>query len=146
MVEPKLIEGSLAVDDRGKVSFVNDFDFGGVKRSYWVSNHKAGFVRAWHGHRKESKYVTVVSGAAVVAAVRIDDWDDPSKELHVHRHVMSALRPSVLYIPNGYANGFMTLQEGTILMFFSTGTLEESRGDDYRYDARYWDPWSVIER
>jgi hypothetical protein len=32
------------------------------------------------------------------------------------------------------------------LIFFSTSTLEESRGDDVRYDARYWDIWQVIER
>ena len=57
MDAPWLIEGGLAVDDRGIVSFVNDFDFAGVKRFYMVSNHKAGFVRAWHAHKHEAKYV-----------------------------------------------------------------------------------------
>jgi len=31
-------------------------------------------------------------------------------------------------------------------MFFSTSTIDESRGDDIRYDARYWNPWEVVER
>jgi hypothetical protein len=31
-------------------------------------------------------------------------------------------------------------------MFFSTSTLEESAGDDVRFDARYWDVWGVVER
>jgi len=146
ILEPCLIEGNLFIDDRGEVGFVNDFDMRRLRRFYTVTNHKIGFIRAWHAHKKESKYVTVISGAAIIATVKIDNWKNPSKELNVHRHVLSAVKPSVLYIPNGYANGFMTLRENSILMFFSTSTLEESRGDDYRYDAHYWDPWSIFER
>ena len=143
---PRLMEGNLAVDDRGGVGFVNEFDFAGVKRFYSVSNHRAGFVRAWHAHRREAKYVTVLRGSAIVGAVQIDDWDLPSRESHVHRYVLSAHKPSVLYIPAGYANGFMSLTDDALLTFFSTSSLEESRGDDIRYDARHWDIWSVIER
>ena len=68
---PRLIEGGLGIDDRGQVAFVNEFDFAGVKRFYVVSNHGAGFVRAWHAHRREAKYVTLVQGSAIVAAVEI---------------------------------------------------------------------------
>lgn len=146
MDSPKLLSGGLAVDDRGEVGFVNDFRFENVKRFYTVRNHASGFVRAWHAHRKESKYVTVTSGAAVVGAVQVDDWDKPSRGLQVHRHVLSAARPSVLFIPAGYANGFMSLTPDTRLMFLSTSTLEESMGDDIRYDARHWDIWQVTER
>ena len=66
---PYVIEGGLVVDDRGEVGFANGFHFDGVKRFYTVSNHRAGFVRAWHAHRREAKYITVVQGAAIVAAV-----------------------------------------------------------------------------
>lgn len=141
-----MLAGGLAVDDRGEVGFVNGFDFAGVKRFYTVRNHRAGFVRAWHGHRREAKYVTVVSGAALVGVVRIDDWDRPAPSQPVSRHVLSAAQPKVLYIPPGCANGFMSLTDETRLMFFSTSTLDESREDDIRYDARYWDIWTVEER
>lgn len=146
MTEPTLIDGGLAVDDRGQVSFVNGFDFKNVKRFYMVSNHARGFVRAWHAHKKEAKYVMVVKGAAVVGAVAIDDWKKPSKSAEVKRFVLSEKKPAVLYIPAGHANGFMSLTKDAQLMFFSTSTLEESLGDDIRYDARYWDIWSVEER
>ena len=146
MAELKLTNGGLAVDDRGQVSFVNDFDFKDVKRFYMVSNHSAGFVRAWHAHKKEAKYALVVKGAAVVGAVAIDDWDKPSKNAEVKRFVLSEKKPTVLYIPAGHANGFMSLTKDAQVMFFSTSTLEESLGDDIRYDARYWDIWSVEER
>lgn len=144
--EPRLLKGGLAVDDRGQVSFVNDFDFAGVKRFYSVTNHRERFVRAWHAHRKEGKYVLVATGSAIVGAVKIDDWENPSPALKPHRYVLSAVNPQVLWVPPGFANGFMNLSAETTLLFFSTSTLEESKGDDYRYDARRWDIWQVEER
>jgi dTDP-4-dehydrorhamnose 3,5-epimerase-like enzyme len=143
---PRLMDGNLAVDDRGNVRFVNDFNFAGVQRFYAVENHERGFVRAWHAHRHEAKYVFVPSGAAIVAAVAIDNWETPDRSAPVHRYVLSAQKPAVLYVPAGYANGFKSLTSDAIVMFFSTATVEASRGDDVRYDAHYWDPWSVVER
>jgi dTDP-4-dehydrorhamnose 3,5-epimerase len=143
---PYAIEGGSAVDDRGEVGFVNGFHFEGVRRFYIVSNHRAGFVRAWHGHRREAKYMTVVQGATIVAAVAIDNWEHPSKNAQIYRYVLSAQKPAVLFIPAGYANGFMSLTADAKLLVFSTSTLEESQGDDVRFDARYWDPWQVVER
>ena len=143
---PRLIEGGLAVDDRGQLRFVNDFQFENVKRFYLVENHQPGFVRAWHAHRREAKYVLVPRGAAIVAAVGIDNWETPDKEAHVYRYVLSDQKPAVLYIPAGYANGYKSLTVDTQLMFFSTATVDESRGDDVRFEAHYWDPWQIIER
>lgn len=144
--EPRLIQGGLAVDDRGEVAFVNEFGFDNVKRFYIVSNHRNGFVRAWHGHRKESKYVLAVSGTVLVCCVEIDDWDSPSSNLPVHRFVLSVRSPSVLYVPPGFASGFKTLTEDAKVMFFSTSSLDESLQDDYRFPVYTWNPWSVEER
>ncbi len=60
--------------------------------------------------------------------------------------MLSAGTPAVLYIPPGYANGFMSLTADARLAFFSTRTLAESQGDDVRFDARHWDIWDVVER
>lgn len=144
--EPRLIEGGLAVDDRGEVAFVNGFDFAGVRRFYTVANHRSGFVRAWHGHRREAKYVLAVSGAALVGAVAVDDWEKPSPHLPVKKYVLSVHKPAVLYIPPGHANGFMSLTPDARLLFFSTSTLEESRGDDIRFPHDLWNIWTIEER
>jgi len=140
------IPGGKAFDDRGSLSFINDLDLTMFKRFYIVENHSKGFVRAWHGHKKEAKAVVVVSGAALVAAVKVDNWDSPGKDLQVERVVLSAEKPGALLIPAGYANGFMTLTESAKVMFFSTSSLEESAGDDFRFDARQWNPWNIEER
>ena len=141
--EPKTILGGLAVDDRGSVSFVNDFDMQVVRRFYVVRNHRSGFIRAWHAHRREAKYAYVMTGSAIVAAVKIDNWEHPSKNATVHRQILSAQKPAVFFIPSGFANGFMTLTSDAVVMFLSTATLEESMGDDVRYPADYWNPWDV---
>jgi len=146
MEDPVLFKGGLSVDDRGSVGFVNDFDFKGVKRCYTVSNHERGFVRAWHGHRREAKYVMAVTGAFLVCCIKIDNWEKPSKDLPVMRYVLSDVAPSVIYMPAGYVNGFMSLTEGGKLIFFSTSALQDSLNDDIRFPARYWDPWHIEER
>ena len=145
-MELSLIYGNSSIDDRGCVSFINDFNFEGVKRFYSVKNHRSGFVRAWHGHKNEAKYVTVVEGAALIGAVKIDDWDKPSPSLNVSKFILSSDKPSILFIPPSYANGFMSLTENTKLIFYSTSTLADSMGDDYRFNSRFWDIWSVEER
>lgn len=146
MEEPKVFEGGIAVDDRGELSYNNDFDMSQVKRYYMVSNHKSHFVRAWHAHKKEAKYVTVVKGSALIGLVKIDDWVNPSSFLNIKTFTLSEKTASVLYIPKGYANGFMNLTKDTKIMFFSTSTLEKSKGDDYRFGAHYWDCWKIEER
>ena len=145
-MEIKEIKGAVHVDDRGEVGFVNDFDFDGVKRFYTIRNHRVGFVRAWHAHKREAKYVTVLGGSALVGVVKIDDWEKPSKDAVVSKFVLSARKPSVLAIPPGHANGMITLSKGAIITVFSTSTLDESLNDDIRYNSRYWDIWNVEER
>ena len=143
---PKLIEGRVVADDRGTVGFVNDFNFAGVKRFYTVSNHSRGFVRAWHGHKHEMKYCTAVRGALLVCCIQIDDWNNPSQDLRVHRFVLTEQSPSVLQVPAGYVNGFKSLTDDAKILFYSTSTLEESSKDDFRFPAYRWDPWRIEER
>jgi dTDP-4-dehydrorhamnose 3,5-epimerase len=146
MPNPSLIRGQSTVDDRGSVSFVNEFEFSDVKRFYTVTNHRAGFVRAWHGHKHEVKYCTATAGAILVCCIEIDNWENPSKDLLVHRFVLSEQTPAILHVPAGYANGFMSLTAGAKITFFSTSTLDASMKDDIRFPARLWDPWRVEER
>jgi dTDP-4-dehydrorhamnose 3,5-epimerase len=140
------IEGMVSVDDRGELGFCNDFDMKPVRRLYVVSNHKPKFIRAWHAHKKETKFVSVVAGAALVASVKIDNWKSPDRNAKIYRYALSDKRPGILVIPRGYANGFMTLKRGTKIMIFSDRTLKESKADDYRYDAYYWNPWNITPR
>lgn len=147
-INPVIIKGGLAVDDRGTLRFVNDFNFDGVKRFYMVENHAAGFIRAWHGHRHEAKYVYVVSGAALVVAVRLEDarLDLPIEK--AFRTVVSDSAPAIVRIPGGYYNGFKTLTPGCRVIFFSDASLEESKSDDLRlpFEAVNEKIWEIAYR
>jgi dTDP-4-dehydrorhamnose 3,5-epimerase len=99
-----------------------------------VENHKQGFIRAWHGHEKEAKYVYVASGAALVGAVNFETNE-------VEKVVLSSEKPGVLYIPQRHFNGFKNLVDNTVILFFSTSTLEESKGDDIRKPYNHWNIW-----
>ena len=131
----KLILGGISVDDRGSVRFVNDFNFEDVKRFYQVENHSKGFIRAWHGHKKEGKYVYVSSGTALIGVVNMDTEK-------IEKFVLSSKNPRVLYIPPNNFNGFKSLEENTTILFFSTSTLEESLGDDIRESHDKWNIWN----
>ncbi len=141
-----VIEAGMAVDDRGQIQFCNGFDMKEIQRFYIVSNHQSQFIRAWHGHKKETKHAFVVTGAAIFAAVKINNWDNPAKDVPIQRFILSEKDPGILKIPAGFAHGFKTLTPDTKVMFFSTSSLSESSDDDYRYEYNYWDPWEVEPR
>ena len=134
-MEAQVLNGGIAVDDRGSLRFVNDFNFGDVKRFYQVENHRLGFIRAWHGHKKEGKYVYVSSGTALIGVVNMETEE-------IQKFVISAKQPKILFIPPNHYNGFKNLEENTSVIFFSTTTLEESLGDDIRQAHDKWDIWA----
>ena len=126
----------MVVDERGTVKFVNDFDFKKVKRFYQVENHARGYIRAWHGHKTEDKYVYVVQGSALVGVVDL-------KTEEIQKFVLSAKKPRVLWVPANSANGFMSLEENTKVIFFSSHTFEESKKDDLRFPYDKWNIWNI---
>lgn len=132
------IQGKIFHDVRGSVSFVSDFSFKDVKRFYQVENINTEFIRAFHGHMKEAKYVYVVAGAILLCTVFLDDEKTPSKDNKVEKFILKADDPQIIYIPPSYANGFQALEPKSKVVFFSTTTLEESQKDDYRFPADYW--------
>jgi len=148
--KPTMIKGAVFVDDRGIVTYCNDFDMSEVKRWYMLENHQEGYVRAWHGHLKEAKWVTCVSGAVVECAVKLikplTEWQLSILGDNVYRFTLHP-NGDVLYIPPGYANGHMNLVTGTRLIHFSNMLHEDTAGDDVRFDSSIhgW-VWEVKSR
>lgn len=141
-MEPKLFQINMSSDHRGKVVFSNDFDMSEIKRSYVVTNTLQKTVRAWHGHISEQKWITVQKGEFLVCLVKVDDFENLDKNLEVKEYLLNP-ENSVLFVPGGYANGAMNLTKENEIRYFSSTTLKESSKDDYRIDAKFWDPWTV---
>tara|TARA_B100001063_G_C16565750_1_gene453296 strand:+ start:306 stop:752 length:447 start_codon:yes stop_codon:yes gene_type:complete len=140
---PTLIKGDSVYDQRGSLSFINDLDLIKIRRFYIIENNQKNFIRAWHAHKYEQKIFICIKGGAQVSAVKINDFDSPSKNEKPFNFVLNEKKMQCVYIPNGYANGSMTLIENTKLLIFSDSLLEESVKDDYRFPYNYWDNWSI---
>ena len=126
---------------------MNDFNFSNVQRFYQVENHQPNFIRAWHGHTKEAKYVYVVRGAAIIQTLSYEQAGS-LESAKPERFVLSAENPRVLYIPPQHYNGFMNLTVDTIVIFFSTSTLKDSLNDDFRMpvNAVSMEGWKIESR
>tara|TARA_R110000772_G_scaffold249530_1_gene363774 strand:- start:15839 stop:16336 length:498 start_codon:yes stop_codon:yes gene_type:complete len=151
--EPYLIEGKRFIDDRGSVSFVNNLDFSkaGIKRFYTI-DHDRHMIRAFHGHKNESKYAIVTKGTfriilrkMVVSIVDSDNLTHESPQIEFEEFILSGDQPKMLFIPKMYYNGFQNLTEKGSITFYSTSTLKESEGDDYRsrWDTCDEETWSL---
>ena len=88
-MEPILFESKSNSDHRGKVSFTNDLNLNKVVRTYKVINKQVRTVRAWHGHKIEEKWISVEDGEFLVCAVKIEDFENPSKDQEVFQFNMT---------------------------------------------------------
>ena len=140
-----IIEGGIYQDDRGELIYFNDFDMSNVKRFYQIRSSNLPYsnsqVRAWQGHKIEEKYFYVNQGKFLIAAVKIDDWQKPSKKLKVETYILHSGSPQILRIPAGYANGIMAIEADSVITVYSTLSLAESLKDDYRFDKSWWVNW-----
>jgi dTDP-4-dehydrorhamnose 3,5-epimerase len=146
MSKVSLTNIDTAVDDRGYLRFNNSFDLSPYVRFYDVINFKSNFIRAWHGHKNETKASIVREGSAMICVVKIDNWDQPSKNLNIQKYFLSDKNPKVLEIPAGTAHGFISLEPNTKITFYSNKTTNDSINDDFRFDYNYWDPWNIKYR
>lgn len=120
-----LTPGDTHKDTRGVIRFVNDFNMSKVVRMYCIAPKK-DLIRAWQGHKEETKWFFVAKGSFLVKLVSMKDRN------FVKQYELSDKESQVLEIPGGYFNGFKALTEGSVLMVYSNFDLDSSIKDDYR--------------
>lgn len=138
---PKIIKGGNFVDERGAMSFVNDFDLSAAKRFYTITHNSIETVRAWQGHEFEQKYFFPLQGRFLIAWVKIDNFSNPSEKLPVNYVILDATDTALLYIPDGFANGLKALTNEAQIGVFSDFNLEKSVMEKHRYDPQRWFDW-----
>lgn len=148
--EAELIELGWKVDDRGYLAQIFDSTID-AKRIYVVGNFSKGVIRGFHGHMNEWKHFFVVRGCAkfVVIPHKVSEGVKNHDALKgkIKSFVLSDRKPVLLSVPPEHYNGWVSLEEGTILMGISNKTLDDSINDDYRLDPfAFGDVWSVKSR
>lgn len=104
-----------------------------IKRIYTVHNWKAGRIRAWHGHATGWTGMHVLSGAAKLAAFRIDKAARlPDRVAGPFVSVLSPLNPGIFWVPPGFFNGAMSLEPNTTILCMSTLDFSQVKQDDVR--------------
>ncbi len=133
-----IITGGIFKDNRGSISHVNDFDMEKIKRFYVVENTLENPKRTWQGHQFESKWFFVLKGSFLVGLVQPDNWENPSKDLKVETLVLKDSQSDILHIPCGYANGIVSLEQGSKLLVFSDFDIEKAATDNIKFDIHTW--------
>lgn len=142
--KPRAIDYPVFADDRGIFAPVIDGieaiapQAGNIKRVYYVYNYSSGTIRGFHYHAKEWKFFVIVQGSAKFIAI---NPDNPEEKYELYG---SSQKNNLVIVPPRYANGWMSLEDRTILVCASNLTTKESLADDTRFDPYKWgDPWSI---
>jgi len=135
--EPILIKGGQHTDNRGQIRFNNDFDLTEVKRIYTIENRSTETIRAWQGHKIEQRWFSAVSGSFKIKLIKIDNWENPSKNLEKLTFVINAEKLEVLHVPQGYVSSIQALEEGSKLLVMANYLLGAIK-DEYRFEVDYF--------
>ncbi len=138
------ITGGVAIDERGQIRFVNEFDMSLVKRFYIIKNADTELIRGWRAHRIEQRWFYVLSGSFEISIIKIDDWDTPSRDLDVQKEVLIADEFQILHVPAGYGTAFRALEDNSEILVFADHGIEHAPYDDYTWELEYFNCIPVV--
>lgn len=136
-MEPKIIRGNHHADERGALTFNNNFNAFGIKRIYTIENESLDFVRAWQGHQIEQRWFSAVIGSFLIKLINIDNWDKPSKDLPILEFILTSENFDILHIPAGFATSIQGLEENSKLLLFADYQMGELL-DEFRFPNDYF--------
>jgi dTDP-4-dehydrorhamnose 3,5-epimerase-like enzyme len=134
----QITKGGFHEDQRGRVSFVNDFDMTLIKRFYQINHPNTDVIRAWQGHQTESKWFYCVEGSFTINYIQPKNWTNTNDAEKVERIEICHSNPMVLQVPYGFVTGIKANIPNSILIVYSDFTLSESKLDDFRFDLHTW--------
>lgn len=138
MISHQIIDGSIHLDDRGKLNFFSNFDMKEIVRMYEISPSSTKIIRGWQGHKNENKWFYCASGSFTLCLAEITSFDDGDKENSQTKITLESKKPSILHITGGYATAFKANEENAVLTVFSNFSVAESMEDDYRFSLDKW--------
>ena len=122
-----LFKNQYSLDLRGKflkIKTLNNFKSNQLCFSY---NKLKGTIRGLHYQKRpfgETKIITCISGSAYDVIV---NCNKKSKDYLKHKTIiLNSNQKNSLYIGKGYASGFQTLEENTILMYNINGKFKKN--------------------
>lgn len=100
-----------------------------------VLNHQAGILRGLHYQQApyaEVKLITCVAGS--VFDVIVDIRPDSPTKYQWFGTVLSAENQKVMYVPKGFAHGYQTLQDDTMVLYQVSDHYNPQASDGFMWD------------
>ncbi len=132
MNKPNIIKGGHFSDERGELSFNNDFNALGVKRIYTVKNCDTQFIRGWKGHKIEQRWFVAVQGEFDIFCVKMEDWECLENNTEMMKFHIAEKSLDVLHIPASYATAIQAKTDDAKLLSMSDYGLGEV-DDDHNF-------------
>ena len=145
MSDIKVIQGEFFEDHRGIITSMNHLSFEAIERFYVIKHDNTQVVRGWHAHQFEKKWFYCLKGAFKMAFVKIDNWEQPSKDLVPEVFHLSEDESKIICVTEGYANCLQALSDDAQLLVFSGKTYPECLSDSWRYEVNYWGEWNDLK-
>ena len=136
-MEPKFIEGKCYSDQRGSLFYNNNFDASKIKRIYVIENLNNDIFRQWQGHKVEQRWFSVIKGIFKIELIKIDDWENPSKDLESSVFIIDDKELNILHIPQGYVSSIQSLESQSKLLVMADYMLGEIK-DDFKFEVDYF--------
>ena len=146
--DAKIIKSFFSVDDRGsflKIFHNNNLVNNGINfniKEIFISTSKKNVIRGLHFQYKnsQSKMVTIIKGSCY--DVIVDLRRNSNTYLNYQMFLLDAINHDILYIPKGFAHGFLTLEDDTHMLYFCDNVYDSSSDTGIMYnDSRLSIAW-----
>lgn len=132
-----LLEGKKHQDERGIITYNNDFDASQIKRIYTIENLSNNFIRGWQGHKVEQRWFACMQGSCEISVIVVDDFKNPSKDLTIQKYLLKNDVLTYLHIPSGCITAIQAKEEESKLLVLADFNLGEIN-DEYRFSIDYF--------
>ncbi len=133
----RIIRGGSHFDERGIITYCNDFDASQIKRIYTIENHSTEFIRGWQGHRVEQRWFACIEGSFSIKVIEVDDFNTPSKSLQPLVFNIEDRTLDILHIPPGCITSIQSNESKSKLLVMADYGVGEI-DDEYRFDLDYF--------
>ena len=132
-----LLKGNKHQDERGIITFNNEFDASQIKRIYTIENASTEFIRGWQGHKIEQRWFARMKGCFKIFVIDVDNFEKPSKDLPIQKYLLTADVLTYLHIPSGCITAIQAKEKESKLLVLADYGLREV-DDEYRFPIDYF--------
>jgi len=130
-------KGNRFDDERGVITYNNDFDASEIKRIYTIENCSTDFIRGWQGHKIERRWFACINGEFEISVIKVDNFDKPADDLQSSRFRLNDEELNYLLVPAGCITAIKANKKNSKLLVLADFALGVNQ-DEYRFPLDYF--------